>query len=893
MLRSSLSLLGLALVSFSYTQTASIQDCLGAIPVCQQIYQETLAPTGNGNVVDFLPGDICLAGEDNSIWYTFTVNQTGKFGFLLTPNDPNQDYDWALFDITNATCEDLATNAELVVSCNAAGKEDCDGPTGATGASDFAIQGPNCGTFPPTINAGFSSFNELVDVEGGNTYVLVILNFSAELSQGYTLDFGLSAGIGIFDETPPSLAQVDYPKSCFGQELSVQFSEYIQCATISSENFQITGTGEPYSLSLSSVNCDAGGNYSKSFFLAVNPPIPFGAEVNLSLLVDGVTEALDLCGNPAAPRQLDFGGPTLTDVLDLGPDTTICSGNTISLEGDISGSYFWSDGSNFPILDVSSSGSYWLTINTACGSLSDTILVEVSPIGLADNILGNDTLICPASSLILDASSPGSASYLWQDGSTGSTFTATQAGTYSVNVVNECGEAQDEIKLSLATPIDASITTDSICAGETLTYDVTTVGASYSWQDGSTDPSLTVSTPGTYSVVISTACEQLELSAEVSEKSGVSPIFDLGNDTTLCPGTDLLLEIDAPGAMIQWQDGSTASSFLVDQPGTYSVMASNECGQAVDEIIVAYSDPMMANVEDASLCAGDSVVWDVSNTGATYLWQDGATDAIYTTYSAGSYSVMISNACETLELAAEVEQIAEALPLIKLGNDTTLCLGEELSLEIAFSDVTIAWQDGSTSPSFLIDQPGNYMVTVNNACESQSASLNVGYRTPMNIALGQDTVLCPGQSLVLDASDENALSYTWQNGSSESTFLTKEPGTYTVLAANECEEVMASIDVEACEVCNVYVPNAFSPNNDGSNDLFRPYINCSIESYKLQIFDRWGGLVFETESIEGGWDGRYQNRVINTGVYLYSIQLSVLENNERKEVDIAGSITVL
>ncbi|MEL6945729.1 MAG: hypothetical protein AAFO82_23990, partial [Bacteroidota bacterium] len=147
-------------------QTPTIQDCLGAIPICEPIYHEDKVANGEGNYPNEISNAIsCLADERNAIWYTFTVNETGDFGFILTPNDPNDDYDWALYDLTNADCEEIRTNPDLLVSCNAAGQQGsdvtCIGPTGPTGDSNFSIQGAGCNN-TPTIRKGYTPYNALV-----------------------------------------------------------------------------------------------------------------------------------------------------------------------------------------------------------------------------------------------------------------------------------------------------------------------------------------------------------------------------------------------------------------------------------------------------------------------------------------------------------------------------------------------------------------------------------------------------------------------------------------------------------------------------------------------------------------------------------------------------------
>ena len=184
-------------------QAPTVQDCLGAIPICQPVYTENQVLPGGGNYPNEVNSSIsCVDGEDYSIWYTFTVQESGQFGFVLTPNNSLDDYDWALFNITNAECGDIFNNSSLLVSCNAAGgtgtnPNACSGPTGATGASSYDIQGAGCGSFFPGLDNGFSPFNDLIPVTAGNTYVLMVSNWSASTS-GYSIDFGIS-DVNIFD----------------------------------------------------------------------------------------------------------------------------------------------------------------------------------------------------------------------------------------------------------------------------------------------------------------------------------------------------------------------------------------------------------------------------------------------------------------------------------------------------------------------------------------------------------------------------------------------------------------------------------------------------------------------------------------------------------------------
>ena len=312
-------------------QAPTVQDCLGAIPICQPVYTENQVLPGGGNYPNEVNSFIsCLDGEDYSIWYTFTVHESGDFGFVLTPNNSLDDYDWALFNITNADCDDIYNNSSLLVSCNAAGgtafnPNACSGPTGATGASSYDIQGAGCFSNPPGFSDGFSPFNDLIPVTAGNTYVLMVSNWSASTS-GYSIDFGIS-DVNIFDFEAPELDELNLPSSCNDNSITFTFSENVDCSTISEANFTLTGPGgESYSIALASTICDAGGEYHDAFTLSVSPALVDSGMYTLEVISEAPSPVTDVCGNPLASSSHPFllNSPGLPSV-DLGADQGIIS----------------------------------------------------------------------------------------------------------------------------------------------------------------------------------------------------------------------------------------------------------------------------------------------------------------------------------------------------------------------------------------------------------------------------------------------------------------------------------------------------------------------------------------------------------------------------------------
>src|SRR5262245_33403232 len=106
-------------ISLVHAQIPTEQDCLGAIPICGPIYTTASSTFGSGNYPNEDPPSTCLVpGEFNSLWFIFTVISSGDLAFTTYPVNSGADYDWALYDLTNATCEDILTNSSLSVSCN-------------------------------------------------------------------------------------------------------------------------------------------------------------------------------------------------------------------------------------------------------------------------------------------------------------------------------------------------------------------------------------------------------------------------------------------------------------------------------------------------------------------------------------------------------------------------------------------------------------------------------------------------------------------------------------------------------------------------------------------------------------------------------------------------------
>ncbi len=282
----------------------------------------------------------------------------------------------------------------------------------------------------------------------------------------------------------------------------------------------------------------------------------------------------------------------------------------------------------------------------------------------------------------------------------------------------------------------------------------------------------------------------------------------LGSDTILCENTQLMIEANPAATNYLWSTGATTSSILIDQEGLYWLeFQNNSCVQR-DSIIIS----------------------------------------------------------------------GLKIPDIDLGPDERICPGENLTLNAASPLATsFQWQDGSTASSLLVDMEGLYIVEVSNECGSQKDSLLVSLiGQEINVDLGNDRSICENDTVVLNASNNNAQSYLWSNGSTDPILTITTPGIYRVTVSNGCfeviEEVLISNDEECC---NLFVPNVFSPNGDGINESFRALTNCSLQSFQLKIFNRWGGMIFQSNDVNQEWNGRVNNQVAAQGVYTWIITYNI------------------
>ena len=308
------------------------------------------------------------------------------------------------------------------------------------------------------------------------------------------------------------------------------------------------------------------------------------------------------------------------------------------------------------------------------------------------------------------------------------------------------------------------------------------------------------------------------------------------------------------------------------------------CGVTDSISLTVRQYPAASLGKDKLLCTGTQLSLHPTNTEGIndYLWQDGSTLPQYTATQPGIFWMETSNGCG--KNRDSILLTAANLSDVFIGNDTLLCAGTSLVIKNnKFKQPldSYKWSTGSMADSVVITQPGTYWLQSSNTCGVSKDSIMIIEKDscicrpvfPL-INLGPARELCRYDTLLLTNNlHSSEFRYTWQNGSRESNFVARQPGTYWTDVSTYCGTVRDTVIVSEktvdCE-CLVYIPSAFTPNNDGKNDWFRPLANC-ILSGKMEIYNRWGNLVYSTRNLQTGWDGYYNGVLQPKNAYVYYV----------------------
>ena len=403
--------------------TGPEQDCSGAIPVCSQTYSQSSSYTGVG-AIDEVKNCCLKSGEKNSVWYVFTTQTAGNFGFTI---NTVKDYDYAIYDITTMGCQGVPTAIPVV--CNYSSTK------GATGMSSSGS-----GTTQPASGVPFCS---LLAVTAGKTYALIISNFTSDAT-GYTLTFTTGAGFSsITDVIAPTINPPSSVTNNCNNTITVNFSEPVKCSTIAANGSDFTISGGGTITAASGTGCSS-NDLTTQVTVTYTAPSTGVYTLGIKSGSDGNT-IIDKCGNVMATSQtITFNHLVLA--LAASPANVCTSGTAVTLTATgapAGGTYTLTPGGTSNTTGIFNVTPYVTTtyvVTVTYGGCTQTATLSV---GVLSNVVASisptNPTICSgtttltASSMVNGVACP-TCTYAWSPGGATTSSITAGAGTYTVTV---------------------------------------------------------------------------------------------------------------------------------------------------------------------------------------------------------------------------------------------------------------------------------------------------------------------------------------------------------------------------------------------------------------------------------------------------------------------------
>lgn len=437
-------------------------------------------------------------------------------------------------------------------------------------------------------------------------------------------------------------------------------------------------------------------------------------------------------------------------------------------------------------------------VQGSCSAINANKVVQIFRKAKSLN-LGSDVTACFPTNIVLNAHK-GFKSYLWNTGVTDSTISVTSAGIYSLQIVDSCGNiAKDTIRINNAGTVPVDLGPDrQKCNNDTIQIQAPSGFTNYSW-----GPNYNLSNPQSNIAV-------------------VNPRID--------------------------------TAFFV------KVETNNGCFGFDTIKVYVKTSPRIFLGEDTSICTGDSILLNAGIGFTEYLWGNGSTSQQISVYTTGQYTVAAktNEGCYSYDTVRILNIWPK--PEVTLQENPALCSGTTRVLDGGnFS--SYLWNTGATSQTIPVSSIGLYSVKVtdNNGCKGFDSTIITSIVPLPFKFLAADTSLCIFETLNVQPTGLFK-SYVWNTGSNSSGIKVSEPGIYwlQVKDKNGCiGRDSISVSSKYCTT-GFYMPSAFSPNNDGKNDIMKPILVGKIKKYQFWIYNRYGELVFTSSTVSNGWDGHYK-----------------------------------
>lgn len=665
---------------------------------------------------------------------------------------------------------------------------------------------------------------------------------------------------------------------------------------------------------------------------------------NTSAVISIVNKNTIVLGNDFALDDISFSPVTIrrdsvrisidTPVVKAGNDTLVCEQNPVQLNATGAVSYTWLPAAGLnnpaisnPVATVTDTTQYIVEGITAAGcTASDTVIIFTKaspPIATLP-----DTGFCKGGSLQLNAT--GGTTYSWlpaaglsNAGINNPVTTSDTTITYIVSGTGNGCTGFDTVKITVyPLPVVKTIADTAICTGSSLQLSATGANT-YSWlpatglNNAAVHNPITTPVDTTQYIVTGATTFGCTANDTVIVFTRVLPAVTAGNDVFTCAGTNVQLTAGGAGTY-SWLPATGLNNPGISNPVAvitdtiqYIVRGTDIFGCSSNDTVIIFARPLplITLTGDTTIC-NNTPVQLLAGGGISYQWlpatglnNPSIANPVATATASTVYRVTVtgSNNCTA---ADSVQITVMAKPVFTISPNDSTCGNKPVQLQASGGN-QYAWQPASLVSDASIANPmatagatTTYTVIITeNTCNiSDTLTTTVKILVPpsLNISKSNDIdCAMPTAQLIVTGAD----TYTWQpaqflnNASSSAPVATPPVSTLYTVTATDLATTCTTTDTITLFVNkaignNLFIPSAFTPNDDLRNDCWKPVYNSAATGYALTIYNRYGELVFYTEDINACWDGTYKGKKQDPGNFVYLLKIKNLCREELKKGNI-------
>lgn len=564
----------------------------------------------------------------------------------------------------------------------------------------------------------------------------------------------------------------------------------------------------PLGLDLTTTSLPSCSSPAGSINLTVNggiPPYTYvwsnGAVVEdpTSLTIGVYTVTVTDANGCTAVKQTTVGSAiNINGVVTYQSCTANANGNiNVSVSGGQAPyTYLWSNAETIDDLSNVAPGNYTVTVTDMLGcTASATYTLSQNPVPVI-TITGN-SVICAGTSTTITASAPGALDYSWSDGATGAVRTinnlAVPGGTFTVTVTNTSGCTATKTHHITVNPLPViNISgSSSICAGASTTLTATGDGT-FLWSTTAISTSIEVSTPGVYTVTV-TSPNGCTATASTTVVLSPMPVINITGNQVICVGSSSVLTA-TEGVNYIWSNGSNISNITVSTAGTYTVTVTNSSGcVATASVTVIINQTPTASISGVlSICAGQTTTLTAAG-GDSYDWNTTATTPSITVFTPGTYTVTVTNiaGCTATKQVTVGPVIATTLDASAVSCAPDALVNIDITATGGQMPYTYSWNTGQITEDLSNMPQGEYTVTITdlNGCSNSATSNIAGNPSVPVVTLSKNAnINCVVPTVTLTALPATNASYIWSSGATPVNGTNKATvtaaGTYTVTVTN-------------------------------------------------------------------------------------------------------------